>query len=129
MLASDPGYVRTRQRVKDWMAGPAPILLRGLVTIAWTATAWLSGPEMVAWRWIGGLMTILVLLGIAGRVMALALALLTALLLSLDGITLPGVMVVMGSLSLAVTGSGPLSLWRVDERLVDLRIGNPPEKG
>lgn len=129
MLASNPGYVRLHQRVKDFMAGPAPIILRGLVAIAWIATARLSEPEMVAWRWIGGLMAILVLLGIAGRVVALALALLTALLLSLDGISLPGVIVLMGSLSLAVTGSGPLSVWRVEERLVDLRIGNSREKG
>jgi CDP-diacylglycerol--glycerol-3-phosphate 3-phosphatidyltransferase len=125
---TSPGYLRWRRRSKRILKHSAPPILRGLVFLTWIAAASLLGDPATsaAGRWLflaSGLPAGLLVLGIAGRLAALGLAILSAFAMVFVG-TPPSLLLLMAAaLTLLLTGTGPGSLWRGDSFLVDWRPG------
>ena len=122
-------YLRWRARSKRILKGWAPPVLRGLVFLAWgLAAAPVIGEPSASTtgRWLlvaSGLLVILLVLGVAGRLAALGVTILSAFVMVIVG-TPPQLLLLMAaSLALMLTGTGSGSLWRGDSFLVDWRPG------
>ena len=126
---ASPNYLRWRRRLKRILKTWAPPVLRGLVLLAWMLSAGsvLADPgTSTAGRWLllaSALPVVLLVLGIAGRLAALGVTILSAFAMVWVG-TPPQLLLLMAaSLALLLTGTGSGSLWRGDSFLVDWRPG------
>jgi hypothetical protein len=126
---ASPGYLRWRRRLKRILKTWVPPVLRGLVLLACMLVArWVPADPgaSTAGRWLilaCGLLAMLLVLGVAGRLAALGVTILSAFAMVWVG-TQPQLLLLMGaSLALLLTGTGPGSLWRGDTFLVDWRPG------
>lgn len=126
-----PRYLRARASVKRLAKEGAPPLLRALVLLGWFLAA-LQATTGAGWTQPARSLTlltaipvVLLALGVAGRLAALAAMILSAASMVFVG-ALPSLLLVMTmSLALLLTGTGRWSLWRGDSWLVDWRPGGP----
>ncbi len=122
-------YLRWRGRGKRVLQVWVPPVLRAVVLLCWLLAARhvladmstsATGDWLVA---LTGIPVALLVLGIAGRLAAVGVTILSAFTMVLVG-TPPYLLVLMAaSLVLLLTGTGPGSLWRGDSFLVDWRPG------
>jgi CDP-diacylglycerol--glycerol-3-phosphate 3-phosphatidyltransferase len=128
-------YVRWRARVKRVLHKWLPPVLRAVVLLGWVLAigSVRMDPSMPsAGRWLvvlAGIPVVLLVLGIAGRLVALGSTILSAFAMVVMGTSPLLLLVMTASLGLLLTGSGPGSIWTGDFFLVDWRPGTPPPPG
>jgi CDP-diacylglycerol--glycerol-3-phosphate 3-phosphatidyltransferase len=102
-----------RKAVTGWL----PVLLR--IAVIAVAVA-----EIVRLRqWVAGVLVLLLALGAAGRIAALALLALTGLSITSGGLTPARTALMVGTIALMFTGSGALSLWQPEDAFLRWRAG------
>lgn len=119
------GFLRTRSgggspQLKA-LSGGLPVLLRLLAVPLFLGT--LAGMDASLPVLLGGLIVLLVLLGAAGRVSAIAGLVLLGLQQAAAGPTLVQELLILVYTGLLFLGTGPLSLWKPEEMLIYRRLG------
>ncbi len=139
-------YERIRESILRLTTGWLPPVLRAAVTLvsiqfllpivfeaslrrtllAWPGSPW---PTLTA-DLLGGLAvlaTVMLALGIMGRLAALGLLAPTAMTVVAMGLNWQNGMLLAGTVALMLSGSGLLSMWQPEERLVRIRAGEKRE--
>jgi CDP-diacylglycerol--glycerol-3-phosphate 3-phosphatidyltransferase len=144
---TSPAYRRLRERILRLATGWLPPLLRVVVTlvsiqfllpIVFEASlrrsllAWPGSPWPILTADLLGVLallaTVLLALGILGRLAALGLLAPTTMTVVALGMTWPNGILLAGTVALMLSGSGFWSLWQPEERLVRIRAGEEEER-
>jgi CDP-diacylglycerol--glycerol-3-phosphate 3-phosphatidyltransferase len=137
-----PAYKQARRQLLQLTAGWLPPVMRAVVTfvsiqflfpiafdefmrrtlLAWPGALW---PNLTAdlLGVLAVLTTVMVALGILGRLAALGLLVPTAVTVAATGLNWQNGILVTGAVALMLSGSGNFSLWQPEERLVRVRAG------
>lgn len=140
-------YARMRERMLRLATGWLPLLLRTAVTLVsiqfllpivfetslrrsllvWPGSPW---PGLTA-DLLGGLAllaTVMLALGMLGRLAALGLLAPTTMTVVAAGLNWPNGLLLAGTVALMLSGSGFWSVWQPEERLVRIRAGEKRER-
>jgi CDP-diacylglycerol--glycerol-3-phosphate 3-phosphatidyltransferase len=139
---SSTAYATARQKIIQLTTGWLPLLLRVMVVIVSVQFLWPIALEASLRRtflaWPGAflpnltadglgvlamLATVMLGLGVLGRLAALALLAPTAMTVLALGLNLQNSLLVAGTIAIMLLGSGNFSLWQPEELLVRVRAG------
>jgi uncharacterized membrane protein YecN with MAPEG domain len=73
--------------------------------------------------WAAGVLVLLLAVGVAGRIAAMALLVVTGLVITSSGLTPARTALLVGTVALMFTGSGALSLWQPEDAFLRWRAG------
>ncbi len=143
---ASPAYLAARQKFRHYGAGWLPLLLRGgvvLVTLFYlfpivfdsaarrSLLLWPGSPWPTFTADALGLLAVvaagLLALGVLGRLAALGLLAPTVMTMLAGGLHLQNGLLLVGTVTIMLLGSGYWSLWQPEEELVRLRAGERPK--
>lgn len=116
---TDANYVRLHRRAGQLLTRMLPLTLRVLTPVWTIAWLWLREPAAapLGLSWVALVGGMAIFLGIAGRLGAVAVILAVAIS-GADGLSPAGWLVLAGAAAILIFGTGPLSLWKPEERYV-----------
>lgn len=121
--ASATAYKDMRRRAKRWIEGVLPVLLR-LVAAGLAAALAVRGGLPVPWTALLLAAALLLALGVLGRLAALAVLVAAGLVATASGLTGATAALMAVCAALIHLGSGNYALWKPEERLIRIRLGD-----